>query len=92
MYIKFIKNTKTNKQGQVVEGDYKILIKAVKRGDAEVSDHYEQEKYIGRLKQAHAETTQKRIGPAKPSEKVEKQKEEAEDCLPCLQKKQRLNK
>ncbi len=49
MIIKYTKNTKTKRIGQVVKGDYKELIHEVKRGDAVVSDGYELEIYTKKL-------------------------------------------
>lgn len=89
MIIKFIKDTKTNRKGQVVEGDYKELIKAVKRGDAEVSDEYQLNEYKARLSMAHRKTLKPRPKPPGPTNyKPQKPVKESdnEECLPCQEK------
>lgn len=43
--IKFIKDTKTNRKDQVIKGDFKILNKQVKLGNAVLSDEKELENY-----------------------------------------------
>lgn len=92
MIIKFIKDTKTNRKGQVVEGDYKILIKAVKKGDADVSDEYELANYKARLAQAHQKKLDKVGSPLPPNQKAGRRIPVKAPCVECEKKKKAKSK
>lgn len=94
MIIKFTKNTKKHRKGQVVKGDYKVLIHSVKRGDAEISNQYELDRYIEKLNESSLKEKPKEktvIAKSEP-EKEAKEKVETEECIPCKNKRNNAKK
>lgn len=84
MIIKFTKNTRTNRKGQVIKGDYKILIHQVKSGNAVVSDEYELKQFIDSLPKPKVKEPKRT-----PVPRVEKEIpsiNQEEECIPCKKK------
>jgi hypothetical protein len=71
----------------VVQGDYKELIKPVKREEAIVSNEYELNEYKARLSIAHRKALKPKSKPPGPKNyKPQKPVKEEEECLPCKEK------
>lgn len=99
MIIKFIKDTKFYKKGQVIRGDYKDVIKQIKLKNAVTSTQEEFDQYMLKLKKNHQEKMEKikivnkAIAPK--SNKGccdEPKKPKKKDCPECEEKKRKLQR